>query len=114
YEKDLLAEEQTLQSYTEHEEVVLWFEYDLFCQVNLLYLLDWFSRASLDQTKLSLINVGTFPGKENFRGLGELSPDELMSLFPGREVLTATVLELGARAWQAYCSADPTAIERLL
>src|SRR5882672_3824576 len=38
----LLRQEQTLSSYASHDEVVLWFEHDLFCQINLLYLLDWF------------------------------------------------------------------------
>jgi len=112
--KDLLEQERILQSYPIHEEIVLWFEYDLFCQVNLLYLLNWFAQVQLDHTQLSLINVGAFPGKEKFRGLGELSAAELASLFPARQRLTNTELDLGSSAWQAYRSTDPTAIERLL
>src|SRR5207244_10062428 len=76
-ERDLLLQEKTLASFPDHEEVVLWFEYDLFCQVNLIYLLDWFSQRHLGKTKLSLICICGFPGKENFRGLGELDVDQL-------------------------------------
>ena len=38
----LLNQEEKLATLAEHEEVVLWFEHDLFCQTNLLYLLHWF------------------------------------------------------------------------
>src|SRR5882762_3827089 len=71
-EQSLLRQEEKLASFSEHDEVVLWFEHDLFCQLHLLYLLDWFSQQDLGKTKLSLICIGEFPGKENFRGLGEL------------------------------------------
>jgi len=113
-ENALREQEKILRSYAGHEEAVLWFEHDLFCQVNLLYLLDRFARVLLDHTQLSLINIGTFPGKEQFRGLGELNTDELASLFPARERLSRPMVELGSRAWRAYCSKDPTAIEELL
>ena len=113
-EQDLLSQEKILASFLEHDGVVLWFDHDLFCQLHLIYLLDWFSQRALGKTKLSLICIGEFPGRENFRGLGELNPEEMASLFPVRQHVTAAQLELGAAAWQAYCSANPTDIERVL
>jgi len=113
-EREFLAQEGKLRSAAKHEETVLWFEHDLFCQLNLLYLLDWFSNAELPETQLSLINVGEFPGRNDFRGLGELTPDELASLFPTREPVTDAHLNLGSKAWQAFCASDPTRIELLL
>ena len=113
-ERDLTTQEETLSSFSQHEEVVLWFEHDLFCQLNLLYLLDWFAHVELAQTRLSLINIGEFPGRDNFRGLGELNMDELASLFPQRKEVSAGKLALAASAWAAYRSSDPTKIEALL
>ncbi|MDQ6651452.1 MAG: RNA polymerase subunit sigma-24 [Acidobacteriota bacterium] len=113
-ERGLLDQEKKLESFQEYEEVVLWFEHDLFCQVHLLYLLNWFSQRDLGKTKLSLICVGRFPGKQDFRGLGELNADQLASLFPERHQVAKNELYLAASAWQAYCSSDPTYIERLL
>ena len=113
-QRGLLNQEETLAAFSEHHEVVLWFEHDLFCQLHLLYLLDWFSRRALGKTKLSLICIREFPGRKNFRGLGELTPDELASLFPGRRQVTQSQLGLATAAWQAYCSAYPTDIEELL
>ena len=113
-EHGLLAQEERLRSFSDHEEVVLWFEHDLFCQVQLLYLLDWFALQALGTTKLSLICINQFPGKPNFRGLGELSPDEFASLFPARTEVTAQQLKLAEAAWRAYCSPTPGDIENVL
>jgi len=113
-ERDLLRQEQKLAGFPDHEEVVLWFEHDLFCQVNLIYLLDWFSQRDLGKTKLSLICASSFPGIKNFRGLGQLNADQLASLFDSRHEVTTTEMELAAAAWDAYCSPDPTTIETLL
>ncbi|HJZ66839.1 MAG TPA: hypothetical protein VKF81_01755 [Blastocatellia bacterium] len=111
---DLLKQEAALLRFFEHDETILWFEHDLFCQVNLIYLLDWFSKQSLEKTRLSLICVGEFPGVKDFRGLGQLTGGQLASLFDGRHEVTAQELSLASRAWAAYCSADPEAIERLI
>ena len=113
-EEGLREQEQVLASSGNHDEVVLWFEHDLFCQLNLLYMLDWFARTGLSEARVSLINVGEFPGRPNFRGLGELTPEELARLFPQRRALTASQLEVSTRAWQAFCAPDPNAIENLL
>jgi hypothetical protein len=113
-ERGLSSQEETLASFAQHEEVVLWFEHDLFCQVHLIYLLNWFSRRELGKTKLSLICIGEFPGKENFRGLGELNEEELASLFPPRRQVTNVQRGLATAAWRAYCSPEPTDIEKVL
>src|SRR6266850_6811366 len=93
-ERDLRAQAEGLARFLGHEEVVLWFEHDLFCQVHLIYLLNWFSQHDLGNTKLSLICIGAFPGKENFRGLGELSAEQLASLFPARQQVTAQQMKV--------------------
>ena len=63
---------------------------------------------------LSLICIGAFPGKENFRGLGELNAEQMASLFPGRQQVTSAQLKLAELAWQAYCSPDPAEIEEIM
>jgi len=113
-ELSLLRQEEKLASSSDHDEVVLWFEHDLFCQLHLLYLLDWFSQQDLGKTKLSLICIGEFPGKENFRGLGELIAEELASLFPARQRVNLQQMKFAVAAWQAYRSPKPTEIENVL
>ena len=112
-EDGFARQQQIFESFDNHEEVTLWFESDLFCQANLLYVLDWCAQRH-PATKLSLICIGEFPGRPNFRGLGELTPPELASLFDKRSEITTGQLELAARAWQGYRSEDPRDLERLL
>src|SRR5437899_1853844 len=67
-EKELREQEEVLARFIDHEEVVLWFEHDLFCQVTLAYVLDWLSQRRLGDTELSLISVGGFPALDACRG----------------------------------------------
>ena len=113
-ESELESQEEKLASYLDHDEVVLWFEHDLFCQIHLLYLLDWFAQRELGTTRLSLIFVGEYPGLSNFRGLGELNPDQMASLFPARREVSAAEFDLAKAAWAAYRSPDPSAIEAFI
>ncbi|HET6863224.1 MAG TPA: hypothetical protein VFH91_09250, partial [Pyrinomonadaceae bacterium] len=82
--------------------------------LNLLSLLAWFARIERGRTRLSLINIGSFPGRPSFRGLGELNPDELLSLFPTRQAVTANQLRVASDAWIAFCSPDPTQVENFM
>jgi hypothetical protein len=112
--EDFLRRDRALEQFQKHGEVVLWFEHDLYDQLQLIQLLDWFAQRELGATTLSLICIGEFPGVENFHGLGELSPAQLHSLYDTRADITAEQLALGSAAWQAFRSPDPTAIEGLL
>lgn len=112
-ERELLQQEEKLGAVPAEDETVLWFEHDLFCQVHLIYLLNWFTRQS-SAPNLSLICIKEFPGKPKFRGLGELNADELASLFPQRQPVTAEQFQLATAAWQAFTSPTRETIEQFL
>lgn len=108
------AWDERLASFADYDEVVLWFEHDLFDQLILIRHLDWFARRDLGRTTLSLICIGEFPGIEGFAGLGQLAPDQLASLLGTRQRVTVRQTELARAAWRAFTSSDPTSIERVL
>ena len=112
--EDLMQQEAVLGKLSSHDEVVFWFEFDLFCQLNLIYVLTRLRGQNLSATKLSLICIGEFPGINDFRGLGQLTAEQLVSLFPGRQPLTAAQIELAGRGWKACSSSNPQEIEVLL
>ncbi len=112
--QELAAQDATLAGLSQHDEIILWFEHDLFCQINLIYLLDRFARNPVAPASLSLICIGAFPGKPNFRGLGELTADEMASLFDTRHAVSAAELQLAQRAWQAFCAPAPHGLANLL
>ncbi|MCG8604087.1 hypothetical protein MJD09_03690, partial [bacterium] len=107
----LTQQASKLQACTKQREITLWFEFDLFCQINLTYLLNWFVHQASHKMELYLVCIDSFPGIDNFKGLGQLSPQQLTGLFDGRSRVTRTDLKNAAQAWTAYTSSDPTAIE---
>ena len=102
-----------LAGFDQYDEVVLWFEHDLFDQLLLIRHLYWFSRQDLGKTTLSLICIGEYPGYEPFHGLGQLNADELASLLGTRSRVSTEQLALGERAWRAFTSSDPTEFDAL-
>jgi hypothetical protein len=110
-----LTEQQTaLESAPLNQETVLWFAHDMNCQIHLIYVLNLLARVRSAPRQLSLVSIGEFPGIVPFLCLGQLTPVNLESLFPGRHQVSEGSLELAVRAWSAYCSSDPTDVEALL
>src|SRR5215218_6440086 len=91
------------------EPVVLWFEHDLYDQLQLVQIL-----AGLPDRPagVELICIGAFPGRPGFAGLGELEPDELASLWPVRAPVTHEHVRAARAAWDAFRGTDPRALER--
>ena len=101
---------QLLQVFRDGIGVVLWFEHDLYDQ---LQLLDVLSLAHDAEATPELVVVGSFPGKPSFRGLGELTADELETLWPERRRASTETLEAAAEAWDAFRAPEPSALAEL-
>jgi DNA-binding transcriptional MerR regulator len=80
--------------------VVLWFEHDLYDQLQLLQVL------AETREDVELIQAPDH--------LGPLSADELEALWPAREPVTAEMLALAREAWDAFRAPKPTAAAELL
>ncbi|WP_413204592.1 hypothetical protein [Rhodospirillum sp. A1_3_36] len=98
---------------TSGEEVVLWFEHDLLDQLQLLQILDAFTGWAGDPQRLSLICVNAFPGISPFRGLGQLTPDQLAGLFPARLPVTEETLLQARHAWAIFRGPHPRTLRAL-
>jgi hypothetical protein len=107
------ARDQVVAGFRSHEEVVLWFEHDLYDQLQLMQLLDWFSVQDLTGVRLSLVQINTHPEVEPFHGLGQLNGRQLGALLPARKPVSAGQLALGRDGWQAFCAPYPSALLRL-
>jgi hypothetical protein len=81
--------------------VVLWFEPDLYDQLQLLQAL-----ALAGEAELELIQAD--------HDLGPLPPDELEALWPERRPVTDEMRRLAREAWDAFRAAEPTALAGLL
>src|SRR5215210_5792326 len=104
-EDELRARDERLAATLEAgEPVVLWFEHDLYDQLQLVQVLAGLPDAP---SCVELICIGTFPGRPGFAGLGELQPAELASLWPQRVPVTAAHVGAARAAWDRFRGADP-------
>jgi len=97
-------DEQLHRAFDGRVPVVLWFEHDLYDQ---LQLVDVLALAREDGATPSAIVVESFPGKPGFRGLGELTAEELETLWPGRGYVGEAALETAAGVWDAFRESEP-------
>jgi hypothetical protein len=97
-----------------YDELILWYEHDLFDQLNLIQVLSRIGQGRRTGKAVSLVCIGSFPGRPRFKGLGELTPIELESLLPTRQPVSEAQYLLSAAAWRAFRSPDPRPIEALL
>jgi hypothetical protein len=96
--------------YTDFDEVVLWFEWDLYDQLQLIQILDFLSRDSEGdraetRTRLSIVSFGGY--------LGNLPPERFADLYAARQDVTHEMLETARRAWTAFRSSDPRNLEKV-
>jgi hypothetical protein len=103
---DFVERDRVIRQLDYFDEVVLWFEDDLYDQLQLIQLLDFFSRAPAKNKKLSVIVVDGY--------IPPLTVPELKQLEAKRPPVRREQLELAQRAWKAFGSKDPTSIEKLL
>jgi hypothetical protein len=94
-----------LAAYAEHDEVVLWFEHDLYDQLQLVQLLAWFAERDLRSTRLSVVAAAQY--------LTDLPTAALHAALEQRLPVRREQLDLGREAWRAFTATDPLAIEAL-
>jgi hypothetical protein len=94
------------------EELILWFEHDLFDQLALARLLSRLARRGLPQ-QLTIVSIDRHPEVPNFLGLGQLQPTQLAELWPRRTPLSRDAIDEAITTWIAVTAADPRALPYL-
>lgn len=101
-------DEQVLQPLSKlsepYEEFNLWFEFDLHCQINMLGVIMLLSKhTDLSTPAIYLICPDSFPGMDNFRGMGELNEEQLEYLYDNIRVqLGEPDFFVAAEVWKIY------------
>jgi hypothetical protein len=110
---DLRRWRDAIAAHERYDELVLWYEHDLFDQLNLVQLLPWIRERLPSEAAVSLVCVGTFRHRPEFRGFGELTPAEIAELFGTRERVRHGQYALAAHAWDGFRAAAPEALDDL-
>ena len=110
----MATRDSELLRFKDYDGVVFWFEHDLTDQLQQLQALERFAARGTEGTPILLVTTDEFPGVERFIGIGQLAPDQLPELYARRRELSHDDFRLARRAWEAFRSPDPAAIEELL
>jgi hypothetical protein len=102
----LASSDHAIETAGEYDEVVLWFEHDLFDQLLLIRTLTMLATRTA-RAKVTMICIGEFPGMDRFIGLGQLTAAQLASLYPTRQPVTRPQYEAAAAAWHAFRRDEP-------
>ena len=105
-----LKEYRNLCQQKNQKEIVLWFEYDLFCQINMIAIISWIKRYRKGE-KVSLVCSGTIEGLDKKLALCELSKKQIQEHYKNRIELTQDDIEYADYIWQLYCSDSPLRLE---
>jgi hypothetical protein len=87
----------------EHDEIVLWFEHDLYDQLQLIQVLD--GLAALRGPPISLVCEAEY--------LGRMAPERAAELFSLRSPVTRRHLQEASAAWNAFRSPNPRELETI-
>jgi len=90
----------TLRRAPQFGEVVLWFEHDLYDQLQILQILVALDDMQLEPGRVSTIQSDTY--------LGPMTAEELAPLLPKRRTATAAIFKSARRSWARFTSADPS------
>jgi hypothetical protein len=99
---ELLEHEAAFDAAEKHDEIVLWFEHDLFCLMNFVYVLTRLAR----HPRVSAI--------WSDQPIGTMEPEELARRFESRAAVLPAMFAIAADVWKAYTASDPSGLQRFI
>ncbi|WP_214405265.1 DUF1835 domain-containing protein [Pseudonocardia lacus] len=110
-ERELAERDHTLDA-ARDGEYVLWFEADLYDQLQIVQVLARLAELRVPADRITLICIGEHPAIARFGGLGELTAAQLRALAAtnARRTLTPAALDLATRAWAAFRAPTPSGL----
>ncbi|WP_324719141.1 DUF1835 domain-containing protein [Salinimicrobium sp. HB62] len=106
YQKEFLQELVKLAAINKYDEIVLWFEFDLFSHMNMLALIS-FLLQNKKTGPFSLVCSRKLKGEEEMTPLSQLSPKNQIEHYKQRIPLTDEDIQTAQLIWELYCSNKP-------
>ena len=92
------------------DEANLWFEYELFCAVNMWFCLDLLNRTKSDVYRVAPVYLDE---ENRWDGFGGANGDRVRQCFEGRIKLSSDDIQLGSELWHAFRIKDTEELIRL-
>ncbi|GIH07845.1 hypothetical protein Rhe02_59120 [Rhizocola hellebori] len=112
---EMFAERDRVLAANRGGEYVLWFEADLYDQLQIIQILARLAGLGVPAQRITLICIGEHPSIARFGGLGELTAEQLRELpaTNARIQLTGAALRLATDAWAAFCAPTPEGLRAI-
>lgn len=110
YEKKFVSQIKKLNRLKSYDQIILWFEYDLFCHINMCAGISLLLRKEIKNIPIYLICSGKVKRKQNLMGLSELNDLQLKNLYTNKIALDIDDLEFASHIWTLYCESNPNKI----
>ncbi|MGB5458498.1 MAG: DUF1835 domain-containing protein [Eudoraea sp.] len=108
-----LKEYRSLCNHKQQDQIILWFEYDLFCQINMLAVLSWLKKHRR-YAEIYLVCSGDEDETNRLYRLNDLSDEQLLNSYENKVKLSQNDIEYADYVWQLYCSDNPIRLENLI
>jgi len=106
YEERFISEIKKLKSLKNYNKVVLWFEFDLFCHLNMLAAISLLTDKH-GEIPISLVCSKKLQGEKEFQALSQLSLKELENHYKNSIQLNTEDIEVAVLVWELYCGDNP-------
>jgi hypothetical protein len=104
--QEFIERNYKLSTYKLYDKIVLWFEHDLYDQLQLIQVLSWFGEQDLEELDLRLICTNNY--------LGESSAQQIKKLLHYETPVSKEHFDLAKEAWSAFTNNDPRTWAKLL
>ena len=114
YRNQIVTELEKIGSAPDDSVFNLWFEYDLFCQVNMWFVISMIKNLSIRKKVYAVYTSYLHPTHNQFwNGFGQANAADLKICYDGRILLSEVELQLGHDLWTAYKSNNLEELIRL-
>ena len=114
YHNNVVKEFEKILNAPNNSEFNLWFEYDLFCQVNMWFVISIINALSIKKKVYAVYTSYLDRNDKQFwNGFGQATSSELKICFADRIPLNDNDLQFGQDLWAAYKSDDLEELIRL-
>lgn len=114
YHNNVGKEFEKIMNAPDNSEFNLWFEYDLFCQVNMWFVISIINSLSIKK-KVYAVYTSYLDrtSKQFWNGFGQANSSELTSCFADKTALNNADLQSGQDLWTAYKNGNLEELIRL-
>ncbi|MDN3667440.1 DUF1835 domain-containing protein [Algibacter miyuki] len=114
---DLSKVEQALEQLNEaknrYSEIVLWFDYHLYCHINMVAVISLIHQKKI-KLPMSLVCSGRTPGSKNLSTFSELNGSQLQSHYKNKVYLNDADIDMATTVWGIYCGKDHNLLKPII